>query len=112
MSKWQLWAVVFHMIATKEGLDCVEIRSEEAKRNGEVRDAMVVRANMPTDWVNFNNVSAQMVYVHASDTSRYFVFTFQERQGNRIEVKLEKAKKVPALTEPSPPTVMKFIPMQ
>ena len=53
-----------------------------------------------------------MVYVHASDTSRYFVFTFQERQGNRIEVKLEKAKKVPALTEPSPPTVMKFIPMQ
>ena len=46
------------MIATKEGLDCVEIRSEEAKRNGEVRDAMVVRANMPTDWVNFNNVSA------------------------------------------------------
>ena len=90
----------------------MEIRSEEAKRNGEVRDAMVVRANMPTDWVNFNNVSAQMVYVHASDTSRYFVFTFQERQGNRIEVKLEKAKKVPALTEPSPPTVMKFIPMQ
>lgn len=53
-----------------------------------------------------------MVYVHAADTSRYFIFNFQEKQGNRIEVKIEKARKVPVLTEPSPPTTSKFIPMQ
>ena len=52
-----------------------------------------------------------MTYVHASDTSRFFVFTSQERQGNRLECKLEKVKKVPSLTEPTPPTLMKFIPM-
>ena len=112
MSKWQLWTIVFHVVATKEGLDCVEVRSEETKSNGEVRDAMVVKTVMPADWVNSNSASAQMVYVHATDTSRYFVFTFQERQGNKIEVKLEKVRKVPALTEPAPPTVSKFIPMQ
>ena len=52
-----------------------------------------------------------MVYVHAADTTRFFVMTFQERQGNKIEVKIEKAKKVPSLTEPTPPTTMKFIVM-
>jgi len=55
--------------------------------------------------------SARFTYVHASDTSRYFVVSFQEKQGNKIEVKIEKTKKVPALTEPTPPTMIKFIPM-
>ena len=66
---------------------------------------------MPSDWIEANRVSAQMVYVHSSDTSRFFTLTFQERQGNKIEVKIEKTKKLPSLTEPTPPTLMKFIPM-
>ena len=72
---------------------------------------MIVKTAMPADWAEANRVSAQMVYVHAADTTRFFVMTFQERQGNKIEVKIEKAKKVPSLTEPSPPTIMKFIVM-
>ena len=73
---------------------------------------MVVRTKLPADWVDANRVSAQMTYVHAADTSRFFVVSFQERQGNKIEVKIEKVKKVPSLTEPTPPTMKKFIPMQ
>ena len=52
-----------------------------------------------------------MVYVHAADIKRYFIFTFQEKQGNKIEVKIEKALKVPALIAATP-TVTKFIQMQ
>ena len=58
MSKWQRWAIVFHVVATTEGLDCVEIRSEETKNNGEVKEAMVVKSTMPADWVNTNRASA------------------------------------------------------
>ena len=46
------------MIASKEGLDCVEIRSEEAKNNEERKEAMIVKSTLPADWVNSNRVSA------------------------------------------------------
>lgn len=110
MSKWQLWSIAFHMIATREGLDCVEIHSEESKSE-ERKESMTVKQRLPSDWLDSNRVNAKFVYVHAIDTSRYFIFTYQERQGNKIEVKIEKTKKVPALTESTPPTVMKFIVM-
>jgi hypothetical protein len=49
---------------------------------------MIVQSKMPSDWLQSNRVSAKMVYVHESDTSRFFIVTFQERQGNKIEVKI------------------------
>lgn len=58
MAKWQMWTIAFHVIATKEGLDCVEIRSEEAKNNEEGKEAMVVKQVLPADWVHANRVSA------------------------------------------------------
>jgi len=50
MSKWQYWTIAFHMIAVKEGLDCVEIRSEEQKQE-ERKEAMLVKTKMPADWI-------------------------------------------------------------
>ena len=110
LSKWQMWTLCFHLVAVKEGLDCVEIKSEETKAE-ERKEAMMVRSKLPADWADANNVVAQMTYVHASDTSRFFNFSFQERQGNRIEVKLEKAKKAPGVREPMAPSISKFINM-
>lgn len=57
MSKWQHWTIVFHTIATKAGLDCVEIRSEETKAE-ERKEAMIIKTSMPGDWVRSNRVSA------------------------------------------------------
>lgn len=98
------------MTAIEEGLDCVEIRSEESKAE-ERKEAMRVKTKFPADWLEANRAFAQMSYVHACDTSRFFVVSFRQLQGNRIEVKIEKVKKVPSLTESTPPTVLKFIPM-
>ena len=70
---------------------------------------MVVKTSFPNNWVNANTVNATITYVHAVDTSRFFVLTFQERQGNKIEAMIQKQKKVPALSEPAVPTVKKFI---
>ena len=88
MSKWQLWTLCFHIIAIKEGLDCVAIGSEEAKSQDQKKEAMIMKTRLPPTWHEENRVAAKMTYVHASDTTRFFIFTFQERQGNRIEVKL------------------------
>lgn len=63
---------------------------------------MLVKVKLPSDWLNSNRAVAKMTYVHASDTSRYFVFSFQEKQGNKLEVKIEKTKKVPGLMDSSP----------
>lgn len=52
-----------------------------------------------------------MTFVHKSDTARFFVVTYQEKQGNKIEVKIEKVKKVPGLIATGPPTIMKYIDM-
>ena len=74
MSKWQLWTLCFHIVAVKEGLDCVEIKSEETKAE-ERKEAMMVKAKLPSDWLQAARVAAQITYVHANDTSRFFVFT-------------------------------------
>mmetsp|Transcript_10764 Transcript_10764/g.14489 ORF Transcript_10764/g.14489 Transcript_10764/m.14489 type:complete len:147 (+) Transcript_10764:121-561(+) len=105
-----MWTLCFHLIAVKEGLDCVEIKSEESKAE-ERKEAMMIKTKLPSDWAEANRVSAQIIYVHAADTTRFFALSFQERQGNKIEVKIEKIKKVPSLTELMPPTISKFIPM-
>lgn len=78
MNKWQLWVLAFHIMAVKEGLDCVEMQSEEQKAE-EKKEAMLVKVKLPGDWLNSNRVVAKMTYVHARDTSRFFVFSFQER---------------------------------
>ena len=67
LAKWQMWTLVFHIVATREGLDCVEIRSEEAKQE-ERKEAMIVKQKLPDDWINANRVNARFVYVHAADT--------------------------------------------
>ena len=113
MSKWQMWTIVFHMIAVQEGLDCVEIKNgnEESKAE-ERKEQMVVKTSFPNNWANANTVNASITYVHAADTTRFFVLTFQERQGNKIEAEIKKQKKVPTLSEPAVPTIKKFIQMQ
>ena len=57
MSKWQLWTIAFHAIATKEGLDCVEIRSEENKADN-MKESMIAKLKLPCDWTQANRVSA------------------------------------------------------
>ena len=57
MSKWQLWTICFHIVAIQSGLDCVEIRSEEAKAE-ERKEAMMVKAKLPADWLESARVNA------------------------------------------------------
>jgi len=57
MNKWQLWTIAFHVVATKEGLDCVEMRSEENKAE-ERKESMIAKVKLPSDWLNANRVSA------------------------------------------------------
>ena len=79
MNKWQLWVIAFHSVAVNAGLDCVEMQSEERKGDEERKEAMIAKVSLPSDWLNANRVVAKFTYVHQSDVSRYFVFSFQER---------------------------------
>jgi len=52
-----MWTLCFHIIAVKEGLDCVEIKSEETKAD-ERKEAMMIKSKLPTDWLVASRVAA------------------------------------------------------